>query len=64
MNDTLQMPDFSRKVYLFGKNKRGQTEMYEVDGRQEPPTKEEWDKLCDKTNAFTWSYRAWCWWNK
>lgn len=58
MKDTLTMPDFSRKVYLFGKDKKGFTEMYEVEGA---PTKEQWDKLCEKVKAFTWSYKAWFW---
>lgn len=58
MNDTLTIPEFSRKVYLFGKNKKGETEMYLVEGT---PTKEQWDKMCDTVNAFTWSYTAWFW---
>lgn len=58
MNDTLNMPDFTRKVYLYGKNKKGKTVMYEVKGT---PTKQEWNKLCDKVRAFTWSYKAWSW---
>lgn len=58
MNDTLQMPDFSRKVYLFGKNKKGETEMYQIIGE---PTKEQWDEICQKVNAFTWAYSAWNW---
>ena len=58
MNDTLTMPDFSRKVYLFGKNKKGETEMYQIIGE---PTKEQWDGICQKVNAFTWAYSAWNW---
>ena len=58
MNDTLTMPDFSRKVYLFGKNKKGETEMYQIIGE---PTKEQWDKWCNEVNAFTWSHKAWFW---
>ena len=58
MNDTLTMPDFSRKVYLYGKNKKGETEMYVVEGT---PNKQEWDWMCETVKAFTWSYKAWCW---
>ena len=58
MKDTLTMPDFSKTVYIFGKNKKGFTEMYEVEGQ---PTKEQWNNMCEKINAFTWSHNAWFW---
>lgn len=57
MNDTSKLPDFSRKVYLFKKDRKGFTEMYEYTGK--PLSIQEWKSMIDKHKFFTWSYKAW-----
>lgn len=71
-NDILNMPDdFSRPIYLFRKDKKGFTEIFELSfkkeptdkkefeldlGVEEPLSRKEWLKLCDKKKFIGWSY--------
>jgi len=58
MIDTAVMPDFSRKIYLVKKDRKGHNDWYEL----KPNACDELDicawfkSLCDKNKFFAWSY--------
>lgn len=52
----IEMPDFSRTFYLFKKDKKGFTEMFEFNSEGKNYTREEWLAFCDKHHFLSWSY--------
>lgn len=56
-NSPLVMPDLSRVFWLFKKDKKGFTEMFECDARGKDYTRAEWLEFCDRHHFLYWSYR-------
>ena len=58
MIDTAVMPDFSRKIYLVKKDRKGHNDWYELDLSDKTILEDDkWFKnFCDKNKFFAWSY--------
>ena len=55
-NSPLSVPDFSRVFYVFRKDKKGFTEMFEFDGKGKTYSRAEWLEFCDRHRFVRWSY--------
>lgn len=58
MNDTAIIPDFSRRIYLIRKDRKGYNDWYELSPNVSKSLfTDKWFKnLCDKNKFFVWSY--------
>ena len=55
-NSPLETPDFSRVFYVFKKDKKGFTEMFEFNANGRTYSRDEWIEFCDRHRLTGWSY--------